>query len=223
MSDLITIIKNALSGGWPNYVGVAEVLTALCFAAIISFYIYLVYMLTNKNNLYSKDLSITLMGTTMIVAGIVVTIQSNLLISLSAGGALSIIRFRNAIKNTLDTMFLFWAIGCGIMCGAGLAVYALVLSIFITLLLIAFKYIPLAKTPMVLIINSNNINEEDKIINVLKNNTKGYKVKSRFITEKRFDLTIELQTNNEKELIREIKKIKGVLSASLLDHNSDTI
>lgn len=221
MNELREILVNGLSGAWSKNIGPIEVLTAYFFCAVLAVYIYVVYLLITKKSFYSKEYNITLVGVALITTGLVVTIQSSLLVSLSVGGALSIIRFRNAIKSTIDTMFLFWSIAIGIMCGSGVALYALILSVVMTITIIILIKMPLIRTPHILVINSNSLNSEEKILSIIKENSKYYIIRSKNITKKTIDMTIEFRANNEEKLISDLNKIKSIDSISILSHNGE--
>ena len=131
------VIKNSVyeSLGGGTTMSAKTVILILLIACLMGVYIFLVYKLSSKTAFYSKDLNLTIAGMPVIVAAIMIAMQSNLLVSLGMVGALSIVRFRNALKNPLDLLYLFWAISAGIITGVGLYVLALVLSFIMTLLL----------------------------------------------------------------------------------------
>lgn len=110
----------------------SEICLILIVAFFIGGYIFFVYKGFSKSAFYSKDLNVTLAGMSIVVAGIMIAMQSNLLISFGIVGALSIVRFRTAVKNPMDILHLFWAISAGIICGVGLYVLAIVLCIVMT-------------------------------------------------------------------------------------------
>lgn len=118
------VIKNsvieAIGGG--NGLSAGAVILILALACLTGIYIFIVYKLSAKSAFYSKDLNITMAGLPVIVAAIMIAMQSNLLVSLGMIGALSIVRFRNAVKNPMDLLYLFWSISVGIIVGVGLYV-----------------------------------------------------------------------------------------------------
>lgn len=193
----------------------------LFIASILALYIFFMYQLITKKTFYSKNFNISLACVAVITSAIILTIQSNIVISLGMVGALSIVRFRTAIKDPMDLMFLFWAISVGIICGANLPELAILLSIFLTAGVLILNKIPVKKAPMILIVNSSNINIEDKILEKVNENTKYYQVKSRNISSNLFDITIEVRTSNSTELVKTISEIDGVESASIISHDGD--
>ena len=221
MKEFIDTLIDALSGGWSQTIGPMEVFTALCMASLIAVYIYVIYILTSKKSFYSRDFNITLACVTLITTGLVSAIQSSLLVTLSVGGALSIIRFRTAIKSPIDLMFLFWSIACGIMCGTGVATFAMMLSVFLTVIVFALTKLPLIRAPYLMIINAKNKVDVEKIKDILNSNCRYYDIKSSSVTKDHKDMTVELRTVDVDRIIEEINKIKEVESVSVLEHNGD--
>ena len=222
MSELLELLKSALSGAWGSDVGPLQVILALCFSALIAVYIFFIYASVVKKTFYSKEYGITLIGVALITTALVVTIQFSLLVSLSVGGALSIVRFRTAVKSPLDMMFLFWSIASGIMCGTGVALYGLMLSIVLTIIVLVFSKLPMIDRPSILIINADGLEAEKEIMDTVKAGSKHYEVKAKNVTEKTADYTIELRSKNSDDLVTVLSAIKGVESVSLLSHNGDT-
>ena len=221
MSELMELIKSALSGAWGNNVGPAEVVLSLCFSVLIAVYIFCVYSLIVKKSFYSKEYGITLVGVCMITTVLVITIQFSLLVSLSVGGALSIIRFRTAIKSSLDMMFLFWSIAAGIMCGTGVALYAFILSTVLTIVVFVFVKLPIIKTPMILIVNANSLNNEEELLKTIKNNSKYFEMKAKNVTRNSYDYTFEFMSEKSDELVRLLSANSYIDSVSVLTHNGD--
>ena len=136
-------------------------------------------------------------------------------------GALSIVRFRTAVKEPMDLMFLFWAISVGIICGAGLAQVAVVLSIVITLAILILNRFPVAKAPMILVVNARNMDAEEEIIQAVKAFEKHFTIKSRNLTNDSLDMVIELRTTHGGEMVRKVMGLESVTSAALLAHDGE--
>lgn len=194
---------------------------ALLIASALAFYIFLMYRVLTRKTFYSKNFNISLAGITVITASLILTMQSSVVLSLGMVGALSIVRFRTAIKDPMDLMFLFWSISVGIICGAGLAQVAIILSIVLTLGIMVLDWMPVAKAPMILVVNSGNLKVEKSVTEVVTNYDKHYRVKSRNMTGNSLDLIIELRTACGDELIEKVMELDGVLSASLLSHDGE--
>ena len=126
------MIKNSVLESFSSDITPQRIIIVLLVALVLGLYVFVIYRMAVNNEFYSKDFNRTLVLMAVVTAGIVLAIQSNLVISLGMVGALSIVRFRTAIKSSIDLFFLFWAISIGIICGAGLYLLALMLSIIVT-------------------------------------------------------------------------------------------
>ena len=136
----------------------------------------MVYKLSSKSAFYSRDLNVTLAGMPIIVAAIMIAMQSNLLVSLGMVGALSIVRFRNAVKNPMDLLYLFWSISAGIIAGVGLYLLSFVLCIVLTILLLVLDMVPNAKVPDLLVLRAVAVEiDYDELEKLLKENCKYHK------------------------------------------------
>ena len=213
--------KSFLEGYSGSNIDLVTILAALGIACALALYIFFVYRIMTRKTFYSKSFNISLAGITVITAALILTMQSSVVLSLGMVGALSIVRFRTAIKDPMDLMFLFWSISVGIICGAGLAQIAVLLSIVVPLGLLVLNQLPVAKAPMILVVNASRLDVEDDISKVMGAHCKNYNVKSRNMTDVSLDLVIELRTATGKDLIMQVKQIEGVTSASLLSHDGE--
>lgn len=202
-------------------VSVKEVVIIMGITLLLSLYMFFIYRIICRKNFYDKTFNISLAALAIITAAIIITIQSSIVISLGMVGALSIVRFRTAIKNPLDLVFLFWAIALGIICGTGLYHVAFIITIVLTLLIFVLDMIPVAKVPMILVVQCKQNNLQDKILSIVEDETKYYKVKSRNITNNRLNMVIELKTNQESELLSKVNELEGVDYVSLIDHEGE--
>ena len=215
------IKKSFLEGFTANDITLKTVVFALLVTSMIALYIFIVYRIMCRKTFYSKNFNISLVGVSLITAAIIITIQTSIVVSLGMVGALSIVRFRTAIKDPLDLMFLFWAISTGIICGAGFAEYAIALAIILTIVIIILNYLPIAKAPMILIINANSIDLESRILEIVKKHSKHYTVKSRSIANSALTLTVEIATKDASLLVKELSKENGVSEVSALAHDGE--
>ena len=188
---------------------------------ILAAYIFLVYKLITKKTFYNKNFNISLAAITVIVAAIIMTIQSSIVISLGMVGALSIVRFRTAIKDPMDLTFLFWSISVGIICGAGLFGIAIIASIVLTVGIIILELLPVSRTPLLLIVSSDNKELREKVINAVKENTSAYKIKSQAMESSKLDMIIEVRTKNGDALIDSVSAIEGINKCSLISHDGE--
>ena len=215
------IFKESFLSGYTSGVDTKTVLIGLGIACVIGLYIFLIYRLMTKKTFYSKNFNISLVAMTVITAAIILTIQSNLVISLGMVGALSIVRFRTAIKDPMDLVFLYWSISAGIICGAGLAIICVVLCLVMTVVVFALVKYPNKKMSMILVVNSTRIDSDKEIIDKIKAFTKIYQVKSKNMTPTTLDMIVELKVSEESDLVKELIAIDGVTSASMLSHDGE--
>ncbi len=213
--------KSFLEGFASSEITTVTIVAALGIACLLALYIFFVYRVVTRKTFYSKNFNITLAGVTVITAALILTMQSSVVLSLGMVGALSIVRFRTAIKDPMDLMFLFWSISVGIICGAGLAQVAVILSLVMTLGILILDHMPVAKAPMILVVNTSDLDSEEAVSNVVKKYAKAFTVKSRNMTVDSLDLVVELRTAEGSRLVREILGVPGVTSASLLSHDGE--
>ena len=221
MSIQDTFKKSFLTSFDMTDVSTADIVVTLMITVVLALYIFFIYRIISRKNFYSKSFNISLVALALITAAIIITIQSSIVVSLGMVGALSIVRFRTAVKDPLDLVFLFWAIAIGIICGVGLYHIAGVMSIIVTVLIFVLDMIPVVKVPMILVVRSSKSDMQGEILAVLSENTRYYKVKSRNITNGRLNMIIELRTKEESGLLDAICNLDGVEYASLLDHDGE--
>lgn len=215
------IKKSFLEGFSGDEISLKTVIVAMAITTILVAYIFIVYKLMCRKTFYSKNFNISLVGVGLITAAIIITIQKSIVVSLGMVGALSIVRFRTAVKDPIDLMFLFWSISTGIICGAGFAEYAVVLAVILTVVATILDFLPVAKVPMILIVNAKSIELENSIIDVVKKYSKNYKIKARNVTPSSLDMTIEINTKEISELIKNITAIDGIYNVSALAHDGE--
>ena len=213
--------KSFLEGFAGTEIGLTTILVAMAVASALALYIFLAYRVVTRKTFYSKNFNISLAGITVITAALILTMQSSVVLSLGMVGALSIVRFRTAIKDPMDLMFLFWSISVGIICGAGLAQVAVILSVVVTVGILVLDQMPVAKAPMILVVNAGDLDAEKRIAETVKLYDKHYRVKSRNMTSSSLDLIVELRTAKGAELISQIVAVEGVTSASMLSHDGE--
>ena len=197
------------------------IFAALGIAAVLALYIFFVYRIMTRKTFYSRNFGIALVGVALITAALILTMQSSVVISLGMVGALSIVRFRTAIKDPLDLMFLFWSISVGIICGAGMAQIAVILSVGLTVAILLLEKLPVAKAPMILVVNADGLDAEERVCAAVAGFAKHYSVKSRNVTAGAVDLVLELRTAQGAELVKAVNALEGVRSVSLMSHDGE--
>ncbi len=221
MSIRDTIKKSVLEGLGHGDISIGKIAGALLITALLSFFIFHIYKLVKKSGFYSHTFNVSMAVISLVTAGIILSMQSNIVISLGMVGALSIVRFRTAVKDPMDLLFLFWSIGTGIICGAGLYEIAILLSLFVTISMFLLEMLPKAKAPFLLIINLEGKEAEKDIFTILAGYSKYYKEKSRSVTKHGMDLIFEVSTTNGNVLVEEIINLNQVTNAALLSHDGE--
>ena len=215
------IFKNSFLNGFSTGIDARTIIFSLIITLVLGMYIFLIYRLVTKKTFYATNFNLSLISMAVITSAIILTIQSNIVLSLGMVGALSIVRFRTAIKDPLDLVFLYWAISVGIICGAGLTVIAVVLSLLMTFTVVVMQKYPLKKLSMILIVNAAKADADVEILSIVKQHCKYYKIKSKNLTPKSMDLIIEVKVDAESKLVNEIIAVEGVTAANLLSHDGD--
>jgi len=219
MADMLQ--RTFLNGYASMDIQIADVLLCLLVTGIIAIYIFVIYRLINKKNFYNKNFNLSLLALAIIIAAIILTIQSNIVVSLGMVGALSIVRFRTAIKDPMDLVFLFWAIGVGIICGAGFSMIAVTASVVLSIVILFFSKLPSSKGIVVLLVNSSSYENEVEIMNVVKEFCSVYKVKARNLTKNHLDMAIEVSVEEQGQLVRKLMDLPDVTSASIVSHEGE--
>lgn len=213
--------KSFLEGFASTDLSTTTIVVTLIITALIAIYIFAVYRLMSRNTFYSKGFNISLVALAVITASIILTIQSSVVISLGMVGALSIVRFRTAVKEPQDLVFLFWSISTGIICGAGLFEVAVITAILVTVVLMVLELIPGRTESVLLIVNAESCDVEEALMKTVGGHAKKSRVKSRNINAQGCDMIIELRVKDGGSLVKEVSTLKGVRNVSLLSHDGE--
>ncbi len=216
------IIKNSVLENFSSDLTLTRIFIALTLTVVLALYIFFIYRLCATNEFYSKSFNKSVALLSVITASIVLAMQSNLVISLGMVGALSIVRFRNAIKDSMDLVFLFWSISVGIICGAGLYEIALITSLLVTLLLFVLELVPGPRTAKLLVVNSTDTAAFSEIEVIVKKYGRTCRVKSRNLTAQGMDLIISVKCEKETDLLNALHALPHVTSVSILSHDGET-
>lgn len=216
------IFKNDFIEQTTGALSLLEMCISFIVAIIIGVGIFYVYKKTFQGVMYSKTFNVSLVVLSMISAMIIIGVTNNIVLSLGMVGALSIVRFRTSIKDPIDVVYMFWAIGTGIITGAGLYILALISFIFITSVLLFFNNMDLRLEPYLLIISYINSEAEEKIFGELDSSLNQYKIKSKTKVPSQYELTIEVRTKSDKSnLVNAIDQINDVISVAMLSYDGD--
>ncbi len=203
-------------------IDIPDMIIALVLAFLVGLLIYVVYQKTYRGVMYSASFGVTLVALTMITTVVILAVTSNAVLSLGMVGALSIVRFRTAIKEPLDIAFLFWAIAAGIVLAAGMIPLAVIGSIVIGAVLILFVNRKTYTRPYIVVLRCENDASEAAATEYLKENVEKYSVKSKTVQTGLIELNIEVRLKDEETgFVNSMASMKGVLSAVLVSYNGD--
>lgn len=200
-----------------------DMIIALGLAFVLGLFIMQVYKKTFKGVMYSSSFAVSLMALTLITTLIILAVTSNVILSLGMVGALSIVRFRSAIKEPMDIAFLFWAISVGIVTGAGLIPLSVIGSLFIGIIMILFVNKKTLDNPYILVINCDNDYSEEETIKLIGKNVTKYVVKSKTVSPTNgIEMTVEIGLKDKTTaFVNEVSKIEGVSNVVLVSYNGD--
>ncbi len=223
MSVNDVIKKSFLSNFQTMDISIKTMLLCLAAAALMGIFIFLVYRLSTVGSFYSKSFNLSLILMCIITAAIIITIQNSVIVSLGMVGALSIVRFRTAVKEPLDLIFMFWSISVGIICGTGLLGLAIVLSVLVAIVLLFFQFMPEQRKSQLLMISLENSDPIDNIFEIVSAADNHYRLKSRNITPDNVDILLEVRIKDNEELLKNLEQVKGIRSISLVAHRGDSV
>ena len=221
MSFADVIKKSVLEKFQAGDLSTTSIAVTLGMAVLLGLFIYFVYRVSTKSGFYNRDFNKSLATLPVITAAIMLAMGSNLTISLGMVGALSIVRFRNAVKNPIDLTYLFWCISMGIVIGAGLFELAVLLSLAVTVLLFGLDMLPVLRAPCLLVVSGEEITLESELIAIAKEHSRFVKVRSRNMSKNGIEWILELRIKNEKELVHKITAVEKVTSVHLMTHDGD--
>lgn len=213
--------KSFLEGFNSGDITTGRILVTLGVTVILAAYIFVVYYAATKKTFYNKSFNISMALVAVITSAIILAMQSNLVISLGMVGALSIVRFRTAIKDPMDLMFLFWSISIGIICGASMYAIALISSLVITIGLFLLELTPVGKAASLLVVSMEKAEKEEAVLSAIKDFSRVCQVKSRNLSDGGMNLIVECKPADGQGLIVKVKEIEGVFGVSLMAHDGE--
>ena len=203
-------------------VSILDMAIALALAFGIGMFIFLVYKKTYQGVMYSSSFGTTLVALTMITTVVILAVTSNVVLSLGMVGALSIVRFRTAIKEPLDIAFLFWSIAVGIVLAAGMIPLAVIGSVIIGVILLTFVNKKSHCNPYIIVVQCENYESENYVMEYLKNNVLKCTVKSKTAQKGLVELNLDVRLKDENtDFINALANINGVSSAVLVSYNGE--
>ena len=203
-------------------VSVLDMVLAMTLAFAIGMFIYFVYKKTYKGVMYSTSFGVTLVALTMITTLVILAVTSNVVLSLGMVGALSIVRFRAAIKEPLDIAFLFWSIAAGIVLAAGMIPLAVFGSVLIGILLLVFVNRKTHIIPYIVVLNLTDHDAETAATEFIKRYTKTLNVKSKSASKGALEISLEVRLKDDNtDFVNTLSEIPGVNSAVLVSYNGE--
>ncbi len=211
-----SFIKNATAvSGFDMFLGIIV-------SFLIGFFIYMVYKKTFSGVMFSANFGLSLIGMAMITCAVILAVSSNVVLSLGMLGTLSIVRFRTALKDPFDIVFLFWAITSGIIVGAGMIPLAVVTSLLMGIVMTVFVNRKSRTTPYIIVINCENSDVEDGVIDLIESKSAKSTIKGKTVSKTGMELTVEVQLKDGySKFVNDIIKIEGVVNAVMVSYNGE--
>ncbi len=205
-----------------NSFSTLDVLLALGLSFVLGLFIFAIYKKTYSGVMYSDSFGVSLIAMSMITSLVILAVTSNVVLSLGMVGALSIVRFRTAIKEPMDIAFLFWSIAVGIVLGAGLLPLAVIGSVIIGIVIVVFSTRKIGDTPYILVVNCENETCENMAAEMIKADAKKSILKSKSVSKVGIELTYEIRlANDDTSFINKISGSEGVTNAVLVTYNGE--
>ncbi len=203
-------------------VSILDMAIAMVLAFAIGMFIFLVYKKTYQGVMYSSSFGVTLVALSMITTLVILAVTSNVVLSLGMVGALSIVRFRTAIKEPLDIAFLFWSIAVGIVLAAGMIPLAVFGSVIIGIILLVFVNRKSHLVPYIVVVNCDGHDAEVKATDFIKSKTQRLVVKSKSAQKGNLELNLEVRLKDDNtDFVNELADMEGVNSAVLVSYNGE--
>ena len=199
-----------------------DIILHIAVAVVLAFVIYLSYRISHSGGIYSKKFNVSLVVLTVLTATVMTVIGNNIALSLGMVGALSIVRFRTAVKEPLDTCYMFWAITMGILLGAKQYAIALVVAVGIGVILIFLSYVHFRHPNAYLLVIHYDEGAEPDIEAELRRGTHFRRMRSKTVTRGGAEMTVEIRLDNRSDIVGHMLDIKGVHDATLVACQNET-
>ena len=215
-------IKNIIDSYYNPALYTSVVVSVLIVVLLLSIYEFIVYRLVSHRAFYNRSFNICIAILPFFIATIVLSLQSNIVITLGTIGALAILRFRTTVKDPVDMLYLLWSVHIGITCGCQLYEVAVLTALIVTILLIVLEHLSIGRKPFVLVLHCEPENE-GILLEKIGEYTKKYRIKSRNFTSKGMDIVMELSVKDPKELSESIRETKAAEKFSIIEYDSDDV
>jgi uncharacterized membrane protein YhiD involved in acid resistance len=203
-------------------VSIPDMLITLALSFVLGLFIFLIYKKTFAGVMYSSTFGVTLLALTMITTLVILAVTSNVVLSLGMVGALSIVRFRTAIKEPLDIAFVFWSIAAGLVLAAGMIPLAIIGSIIIGVVILLFANRKPHIRPYIAVLQCADQSAEEAAVRYLKGQVQRCTVKSKSVRAGAIELNLEIRLKNDStDFVNALAEMNGVTSAVLVSYNGD--
>lgn len=221
--DLMEASALRLSEG--GYLTSFDILFSLIVSFLCGLFISWIYRMTFQGVIYQKSFNISIIIVSVITSSIVMAISGNLMLALGMVGALSIVRFRAAIKEPLDIVFLFWAITVGVANGVAFFKLSIITTLFVALAIYFLMKIDFKISTYMLILSmKKDTNSEKEIAKILQEQTKSFAIRTKNINDNHIELIYEIKLNkNDSSIVEDISKIKLVKDVSMVSHSNNML
>ena len=201
---------------------VLDTLIAMVFALVIGLFIFVIYKKTFSGVMYSTGFAMSLVGLSLVTTLVIMAVTSNVVLSLGMVGALSIVRFRAAIKEPMEIVFLFWSLAAGIVIGAGMIPLAVIGSVIIGAILVIFANRKYSDTPYILIVDCSDDQAEHEALDIVGQHADRYFVKAKTVSDAGIELTAEIRVKDAStDFVNRINEVRGVSGATLVTYNGE--
>ena len=215
------IFKNSFVEKLPQF-SVVDTLISIALAFVIGMLIYFIYKKTYQGVMFNRQFGVSLVALTMIATFIILAVTTNVVLSLGMVGALSIVRFRTAIKDPLDLVFLFWSVGAGIVLGACMYPLAVIGSLVVGLILFVFVRAKTSDSDYILVVECKDEAAEKKVEELVKTGAKKSSVKSKTVARGYIEVSYEVRLNgDDTAFVNQVSASEGVDKAVLVSYNGD--
>lgn len=215
------IFKSSFTDNIASF-SIMDTVIAMVLAFCIGLFIFMVYRKTFHGVMYSSGFGVSLMAMTLITTFVILAVTSNVVLSLGMVGALSIVRFRTAVKEPLDIAYLFWAIASGIVLGAGMIPLAVIGTVLIGIMMLVFVNRKPGENPYIVVVRCDNEAAEQACMNEMRGSTKKQVIKSKTVSKSGIELTVEVRlAQMGTEFVNSISGLEGIQSAVLVSYNGE--
>lgn len=221
MDILSKTIDNIFNSFSSQMMGTAQIVSVLLVVLVLALYEFVVYRVVSHRAFYNKSFNICIVVLPFFIATIVMCLQSNIVITLGTIGALAILRFRTAVKDPVDMLYLLWSVHIGIVCGCQLYEVAVLTSLVVTIVLLLMNYVTIGRKPFVLVFQCAP--ERDlEILSNIKEVTSRFRIKSRNYTERGMNYVIEFSAKDPVVLTERLKELK-IEKFSVIEYDSEDV